>query len=75
MDRADADGHAKHVAQQLFHPTARTAADQGQYELIEPLRRYRQMEQDVGVAGGKCLIKCKCRLVLLAIDELPSNAS
>lgn len=76
VDRADTDGKTKHVAQQLYHPWPGTAADQGQgqYQLFQPLRRYRQVEQDIGVVICERLINCLLCLVLLPVNELSAES-
>jgi len=46
MNRTDTDRYVKQIAHKFFHAAARTFAGQGQgeHQLIEPLRRYRQVK-------------------------------
>ena len=76
VDRADADGDVKQIAQQLFYPSVRTAADQdqGQRQLVQPRFGHRQIEKHAVILGGKRLIKRLRCLLLLPIEKLPANS-
>jgi hypothetical protein len=76
VDRADADGDVKQIAQQLFYPSVRTAADQdqGQRQLVQPRFGHRQIEKYAVILGGKRLIKRLRCLLLLPIEKLPANS-
>jgi hypothetical protein len=76
VDRADADGDVKQIAQQLFYASVRTAAgqDQGQRQLAQPRFGHRQIEKYAVILGGKRLIKRFRCLLLLPIENLPANS-
>jgi hypothetical protein len=77
VDAADADGHAKQVAQELHDAAIRAAGDQRQADdhLAQPDLGHRQLEQHLAVRHGRRegISQCDAGLVRLLVDELAAD--
>ena len=78
MNRADADGHAQQITQELYNTAIRATADQRQRDdhLAQPSLADGQVEQHVVFwrTGQEDLIQRRTGLACLLVDELAAHA-